>query len=154
MVSRRIPVRVAFNPFYNVLACVASYWGLYLLSVKEPGRVVVPPLLILPIYLCSVVVVFWGRISLGRNIGMIPAQRELVDRGAYRWMRHPIYTAYFFSMLAGALDSYSPKNIFLYSFGIVLFVARSLTEEQFLQRDPQYAAYMKRVPWRWFPGLF
>jgi len=85
---------------------------------------------------------------------MIPAQRQIVERGAYRWMRHPIYTAYFLSMIAGALDSYSPENLFLYTFGIALFVVRSLAEEDFLRKDPQYAAYMRRVPWRWFPGIF
>ena len=153
MVSRRTPVRITTNPFYCLLACVASYWGLLVLSVKQPGRPLISPLIILPIYLASVFLVFWGRISLGRNIGMLPAQREIVERGAYRWMRHPIYTAYFFSMIAGILDSYSLENLLLYSLGIFWFVIRSLTEEEFLRADPLYSAYMQRVRARWVPGL-
>jgi len=34
-----------------------------------------------------------------------------------------------------------------------LFMVKSIIEERFLQTDSQYAAYMSRVPWRWFPGL-
>jgi protein-S-isoprenylcysteine O-methyltransferase Ste14 len=153
MVSRRTAVRVSLRPAYFVLACVASYWGLFLLSVKDPGRQLIHPLLIAPIYLVSVFIVFWGRISLGRNISMVPAQRHLVDDGAYRWMRHPIYTAYFLSMLGGILESYSHRNVWLYGLGIFWFVLRTLAEEDFLRADPSYTAYMRRVPWRWFPGV-
>jgi protein-S-isoprenylcysteine O-methyltransferase Ste14 len=84
---------------------------------------------------------------------VLPAQREIVDRGAYRWMRHPIYSAYFLSMIAGALQSYSPFNLSLYSLGIFWFVFRTLAEEDFLIQDSTYAAYVKRVPWRWVPGI-
>jgi len=37
--------------------------------------------------------------------------------------------------------------------GIFWFVARTHAEEEFLRTDPMYSAYMKRVRWRWFPGL-
>lgn len=33
----------------------------------------------------------WARLSLGRNMGFVPAQREIVTTGAYRYVRHPIY---------------------------------------------------------------
>ena len=84
---------------------------------------------------------------------MLPAQREIVDSGAYRWVRHPIYTAAFLLLIAGALASFSLQNIFLYAMGVIWFVARTHAEEEFLRKDPVYAAYMKRVRWQWFPGL-
>jgi protein-S-isoprenylcysteine O-methyltransferase Ste14 len=84
---------------------------------------------------------------------MLPAQREIVDHGAYRWVRHPIYTAVFLMVIAGALRSFSMWNLLLYSMAIFLFVARTLAEEDFLRTDPSYAAYMQRVRWRWFPGV-
>jgi len=41
----------------------------------------------------------------------------------------------------------------LFSIGIVLFMIKSVVEENFLRADPEYAAYMQRVRWRWIPGI-
>jgi protein-S-isoprenylcysteine O-methyltransferase Ste14 len=153
MVFRRIPVRITTNPYYWVVAFLASYWGLFILSVEQPGRPLISSRILLSIYSIGVFMDIWGRLSLGRNIGMLPAQREIVGSGAYRWVRHPIYTSVFLLIIAGTLASFSLQNLLLYSLGIIWFVARSLAEEEFLRRDPAYSAYMQRVRWRWFPGL-
>jgi protein-S-isoprenylcysteine O-methyltransferase Ste14 len=154
MAFRRLPVRISANPYYWVVAFVASYWGLFLLSVEQPGRRLIHSTwLFFILYILSIAVDVWGRLSLGRNIAVLPAQRQIVERGAYRWMRHPIYTAALLALLGGILGSYSLQNLLLYMLGVVWFAARSLAEENFLRKDPAYAAYMLRVPWRWFPGL-
>jgi len=153
MVFRRVPVRISTNPYYWAVAFLASYWGLFILSVEQPGRPLIASWILLPLYPLGVFMDVWGRLSLGRNIGMLPAQREIVDSGAYRWVRHPIYTAAFLLLIAGALASFSLQNIFLYAMGVIWFVARTHAEEAFLRKDPVYAAYMKRVRWQWFPGL-
>jgi protein-S-isoprenylcysteine O-methyltransferase Ste14 len=155
MVFRRLPVRISTNPYYWVVAFLASYWGLFILSVEQPGRpLITSSWILLSLYAIGVFMDVWGRISLGRNIAMLPAQRELVDRGAYRWVRHPIYTSVFLITIAGILASFSVQNLLLYALAVFWFAARSLAEEEFLREDPAYAAYMQRVPWRWFPGLF
>ena len=153
MLSRRMPVRITTNLYYWAVAFLGSYWGLFLLSVKEPGRSLVAPWAVLALYLLSVFTDIWGRLSLGRNIGMLPAQRKIVERGAYAWVRHPIYAAVLIMVIIGLLTSYSLRNLALYSLGAFWFVARTLAEEEFLEKDPGYAAYRRRVRWRWFPGL-
>lgn len=153
MIFRRTPVRITTNPYYWVVAFMASYWGLFILGMEQPGRLLITSWVLLPIYPLGVFMDIWGRLSLGRNIGVLPAQRELVDRGAYRWVRHPIYTAAFLVIIAGILTSYSLQNLLLYSLGVFWFVARTFAEEEFLRKDPAYSAYMDRVRWRWFPGL-
>ena len=153
MVIRRLPVRISTNPYYWVVAFMASYWGLFILSVEQPGRHLVASWTLFPLYSLGVFMDVWGRLSLGRNIGMLPAQRKIVDRGAYRWVRHPIYTATFLLLIAGALFSYSLPNLVLYSLGIFWFVARTRAEEEFLRKDPMYSTYMTSVRWRWIPGL-
>ncbi len=153
MIFRSPPVRLSVNPLHWLLAFIASSWGLLILSVEKPGRLVVPEISLLLIYLSSAVMVIWGRLSLGKNIGVVPAQRKIVDRGAYGWVRHPIYSAAFLTMIGRTLESYSLVNLSLYLLGIFWFVARSLVEEEFLRKDPAYSAYMQRVPWRWFPGV-
>jgi protein-S-isoprenylcysteine O-methyltransferase Ste14 len=153
MVLRRPAVRVSINPLYWLLAFVASCWGLLILSVEHHGRSLVTGMPLLLIYFCSAVMIVWGRLSLGKNIGVVPAQRQIVNRGAYRWVRHPIYTAAILTLIGRTLESYSLLNLFLYSLGIFWFVARTLAEEDFLRTDPLYSAYMQRVRWRWVPGL-
>jgi hypothetical protein len=34
-----------------------------------------------------------------------------------------------------------------------LFIIKSIIEEGFLKSDPIYAEYMRRVKFRWFPGI-
>jgi protein-S-isoprenylcysteine O-methyltransferase Ste14 len=153
MVIRRLPVRISTNPYYWVVAFMASYWGLFILSVEQPGRRLVASWILFPLYLLGVFMDVWGRLSLGRNIAMLPAQRKIVESGAYRWVRHPIYTATFLLLIAGALSSYSLPNLFLYSLGVFWFVARTHAEEVFLRKDPTYSSYLTRVRWRWIPGL-
>jgi protein-S-isoprenylcysteine O-methyltransferase Ste14 len=153
MVLRRPPVRITTNPYYWMLAFVATYWGLLVLSLAQRGRPITNSRLVILLYPLAIFIEIWGRLSLGRNIGMLPAQREIVVRGAYRWVRHPIYTALFPTVIAGALRSFSPRNLILLALAIVWCVARTLAEENFLQKDPVYAEYMKRVRWRWFPGV-
>jgi protein-S-isoprenylcysteine O-methyltransferase Ste14 len=101
----------------------------------------------------SAALLIWACLSLGLNFGLVPAQRQIVVRGAYRWMRHPVYSAYFLATVLSAMGSYSPRNLLIYSLGIALQVIRSFAEEGFLRKDPRYSAYMQRVPWRWIPGV-
>ena len=153
MIIRRAPVRITTNAYYWVVAFMASYWGLFILSVEQPGRSLVRWTFLMPIYALGVFMDVWGRLSLGRNIGMLPAQRRIVYGGAYRWVRHPIYTSVFLLSIAGLLASFSLRNLLLYALAVAWLVARTYAEEEFLQSDSEYSAYMKRLPWRWFTGL-
>ena len=101
---------------------------------KDPGHALVGPWTVVLLYSLSVFTDIWGRLSLGRNIGMLPAQREIVERGAYGWVRHPIYTSVLIMVLIGLLTAYSVRNLVLYSLGVFWFVARTLAEEEFLQK--------------------
>src|SRR5262249_30283967 len=59
----------------------------------------------------SLMVLVYALVSLGRNIGFIPAQRKVVTKGAYGLVRHPIYTGTFVSLFAFVLRSYSVLNL-------------------------------------------
>jgi protein-S-isoprenylcysteine O-methyltransferase Ste14 len=98
-------------------------------------------------------ILVYALLSLGRNIGFIPAQREVVTKGAYRLVRHPIYTGTFVSLLAFVLRSYSVLNLTMALLLIALLMLRGTVEERFLREDPRYAAYLREVRWRWFPGI-
>jgi len=152
MVMRRPPKRVTPNPWYWLLAFVASYWLSFTVFLLQKGRPLVASSITDAIAVLGLLVVIWARLSLGRNIGFVPAQRELVHTGAYAYMRHPVYTGVLFTHLAFVLHAYSPLNALLMCLGVFWFIpVKSLVEEDFLCHDPQYAAYMQRVRARWIP---
>jgi hypothetical protein len=51
------------------------------------------------------------------------------------------------------LRQYSLRCVILALIFCGLFVLKSIIEEIFLREDQEYAAYLTRVRWRWFPGL-
>jgi protein-S-isoprenylcysteine O-methyltransferase Ste14 len=151
MLFRRSPVRITTSPVYWCLAFVATYWLFIMGRLITPGPSIAPAWFVDTLSIVSGIVCIWARVNLGRNIGLVPAQRQLVSEGAYRFVRHPIYTGIYISYVALALQSYSALNALIFATGIALFVIKSFVEEGFLSHDPQYAAYMTRVRWRWLP---
>jgi len=153
MVSRTAPVRITPNPWYWLLTFVASYWGFFLSALIERGGAIVPDVVSNAISIVALAVAVYARLSLGRSMGLVPAQRVIVTRGAYRFVRHPIYAGIFIGYLGFMLRMYSPRNVALALIGSGLFVVKSFIEEGFLREDREYADYLTRVRRRWFPGL-
>lgn len=153
MLIRRPPVRVTTNPVYWLVAFVGSYYGFLTVSVNTLGRALVPALLTDGLSLLSVLADGYARVSLGRNIGFVPAQRQLVMTGPYRVVRHPIYSALFLAETCVILENFSAVNLVLSLVFLALFVIKTLMEERFLAHDPAYAEYMRRVRWRWIPRV-
>lgn len=151
MVLRRPPKRITPNPLYWLLTFVATYWAVLTLGIIQKGGPVVPRFVSDAVAICSLVVLVWARLSLGRNIGFVPAQREIVTTGAYRYMRHPIYTGLFLGYLGVALRAFSPRNVLILGLGVLWFLIKSIVEENFLRADPLYAAYLQRLRARWIP---
>ena len=150
---RKAPVRVTPNPWFWALAFVATYWGFLTWGVQNEGRPVAPAYIFNTIAILGTAIELWGRFSLGRNIGFVPAQRDIVVHGAYRFVRHPIYTGFFIGLVADCMAYCSPRNLLINGFCVFWFVIKSLVEESFLKNDPAYAAYLRRVRWHWFPGV-
>lgn len=92
--------------------------------------------------------------SLGRSFGIVAANRGIKRSGLYGWVRHPLYAGELVLFTGFLLTSFSPHNLAVW-FGVLfgLFI-RSWVEEDHLSRDLEYQAYMKAVPYSFFPGLF
>ena len=152
MVTRRSPKRVTPNPWYWLLAFVASYWLTFIIFFLQKGSPLVANWISDSLAIMGFMVAVFARLSLGRNIGFVPAQRELVHSGAYAFVRHPIYTGILLTATAFVLRAYSPRNLLLMGLWVFWFIpVKSLVEEDFLRHDPQYATYMQSVRARWIP---
>jgi protein-S-isoprenylcysteine O-methyltransferase Ste14 len=153
MVLRHAPERVTPNPVWWLLAFVATYGSLFWATFAPLGHPIVPNPVTDALSIISILVIVYARLSLGRNIGFVPAQRRLVLSGAYRFVRHPIYTGLFLAWISLTLRLFSSTNLVIFLTICTLFFIKSLVEESFLRKDPAYASYMSRVRYRYIPFI-
>jgi branched-subunit amino acid ABC-type transport system permease component len=113
MVVRRAPVRVTTNPWLWLLAFVATYGAVVSSLVAQRGVPLAPAIVTSTIALLALSITVFARLSLGRNIGFVPAQRRLVTSGAYAYMRHPIYTGLIAAIIATAIVLATPVGLTL-----------------------------------------
>jgi protein-S-isoprenylcysteine O-methyltransferase Ste14 len=151
MVTRRPPQRTAKQASYWLMAFVATYWLFLVSPWIDPGQLLVPKMVVNGLSLMGLVILIWARLSLGRNIGYVPAQRQIVTTGPYRYLRHPIYLGSFVTLIAIFLSIASVRNFVIIGLAILWYLIKSLMEERFLSADPRYAEYLRRVRWRWIP---
>jgi protein-S-isoprenylcysteine O-methyltransferase Ste14 len=95
-----------------------------------------------------------GKITLGRSFGVVPANRGVVVRGPYTFVRHPIYTGYLVTHLSFLVAHPTPWNISIVLVADTALILRALMEERVLSADVQYQSYCQRVGWHLVPGVF
>ena len=96
-----------------------------------------------------------GVLSLGSNLSPFPKPLEngqLVTTGAYRFVRHPIYTGLILGTLGWGLVAGSLLGVGLAIVMLIFFDFKSRREEEWLvEKYPGYSDYRRRVrkliPW-------
>ena len=89
-----------------------------------------------------------GIFYLRRSFSIMTEARELVVKGIYRFMRHPMYVGSFFGALGIGLYRLSPLNIFIFCTFLFCQSYRASREEAKLTENfPAYGGYRKRVWW-------
>jgi protein-S-isoprenylcysteine O-methyltransferase Ste14 len=95
--------------------------------------------------------VYWGYWTLGQYFSAevaIYQGQELVERGPYRFVRHPVYSGIFLAVIGGgfAVQSWAAVVLLVIMYAI-LFRYRIAAEEKVLisEFSEQYISYSKRV---------
>ena len=92
---------------------------------------------------------FWARAYLGRNWGMPMSRKEdpeLVTRGPYAFVRHPIYAGMFLALLGSAIGVTIVWSVPLILGGIYFVYAARREERLLVEQFPdQYPAYQRRT---------
>jgi protein-S-isoprenylcysteine O-methyltransferase Ste14 len=92
------------------------------------------------------VIAGWGALYLGRSFGIFVAVRNVVLRGPYRYVRHPIYLGYLL-MFGGLAVAYPCSALFAIvptHFGLFAWRAH-LEEVRLAEASPAYREYMKHT---------
>jgi protein-S-isoprenylcysteine O-methyltransferase Ste14 len=96
----------------------------------------------------GVALTVWAGVTMGHSLSPFPKpprHAELVDRGPYRFLRHPIYVGgvLFF---AGLSFVFSVYGLVLTAVLAIFWVAKARLEERhLLARFPAYADYRRRT---------
>ena len=77
------------------------------------------------------------------------AQDNIIQKGLYKYIRHPAYLGSFCILVGIACFSEILSLIYL---AFVFFVSRALNEERLLRNNPQYKEYQKTTG-MFFPKL-
>jgi len=94
----------------------------------------------------------WASVSLGFKCSNL-TNRGIVKSGAYRWIRHPAYVGKVLAWWIMALANFSvPMMVSMTAWSLIYYL-RAVTEERHLMADPDYRKYVKKVPYRFIPGL-
>lgn len=100
-------------------------------------------------FLAGLLLAVTGVINLGRNLTPLPIPKEnapLIITGAYRFVRHPIYSGITFMAFGWGLWANSWLTIGYAGLLFIFFDIKSRYEERLLgEKFPQYCAYRKRV---------
>jgi protein-S-isoprenylcysteine O-methyltransferase Ste14 len=141
---------------YWVLLVIACLLLLYSGELPSPLNLrFIPratPIACAAAFLCILGLAFalWARVTLGRNwsgVVTLKEGHELVERGPYRFVRHPIYTGILIMFFATALlqshmAGFVGVLLIFASFWIKLECEERLMLQQFPER---YAVYQRRV---------
>jgi protein-S-isoprenylcysteine O-methyltransferase Ste14 len=88
------------------------------------------------------------------RVGAPPAAGGVIERGPYRYIRHPMYAAATLLVGAGILSHPSTVNAAAGAVFLVGAMSRIVVEEQFLRaRYPEYTMYAQRTK-RLVPFVF
>lgn len=91
--------------------------------------------------------VVWALLTLRRNLSIFPEARNLVRRGPYRLVRHPLYSAHIFCYVLIAVPRLSLWAVLIAVLGIAAEYKRALNEERLLSSVfPDYAEYARLTP--------
>jgi hypothetical protein len=101
--------------------------------------------------LAGIALSLWGLFSLGRAFDIVPADRGLVVRGPYRFMRHPIYAGELLSVFCMSINFLTLWNGIALVLLAFTLVWRIRWEEAIISK---YADYARQVNFRLIPGVW
>ena len=93
-------------------------------------------------------------LSLGPSFGFRPALRGLATHGAYGFVRHPMYLAYFIGDIGYELYEWNPGTLLIVAAGWASLIYRINAEERILSQGEGWTTYASTVRYRLFPGIW
>lgn len=134
---------------------IMALGGTLLAMLARPGGTpLLPPAVAIGLLAEGLVITVAAKLSLNRSFGLAPANRGVRMRGAYVFIRHPMYLGYALAHGAYLLMNPTRLNAMLIGATWACQCGRILREERWLMQDGAYRRYAKIVRFRMVPGIF
>ncbi|WP_323120411.1 methyltransferase family protein [Burkholderia alba] len=147
-----IPKKRDWSPLALFFSIAGTFY--YLVFQLTTSRQIVPENIGAGIQVIGIVWQLYAKLSLRRSFGILPANRGIVSRGAYRLIRHPMYLGYLVIDTGFLLTNFSTRNLLTIVIQVLLQIGRIYREEKILSEDGEYLAYKQKVRYRVIPGVF
>ncbi len=140
-----------YPPFNNLTASLAPHHSAtyaYFHSIEATFVMRLVVMLLLFVYV-------WASVSLGTKCSNL-TNRGIVQRGAYRIVRHPAYISkvlVWWITLIPVLPHIPLAAAGMLVWTVIYFL-RAVTEERHLSEDPDYVAYCTKVKYRFIPYVY
>ena len=153
-----------------ILLAIQSALAAFLLVMHKPVERIGHPLMSLIAWLCALLplafmvegasvlyslpgllLALWSLTALGFPFSIAPEDRGIVERGPYRFVRHPMYLGEILSLLGLCISANNTWNWFALLLFVRLVMVRISAEERVLA---SYEWYRKSVRWRFIPGVW
>jgi protein-S-isoprenylcysteine O-methyltransferase Ste14 len=154
MTLRRLPPRQSAEGIEPRITAIGGTFALVALVWLPPGNAgALVQFAALLLLLIGTTTSIYCLHYLGRSFSIMASARELVTRGPYGVVRHPLYLAEGLSTIGIILLHWSPGAVALGAVQFALQFRRMQNEEKVLRAAfPDYAGYAERVPMV-VPGL-
>ena len=148
--ARRAPLRTSGSLYDWIVGIAGLSLPLLFRPVERPFDLGIGQFLQLGGFLFQIL----GILSLNRSFGIVAANRGVKTGGLYRFVRHPLYSAYIIGHIGYLINNLSIRNIVIFVLSTILQLLRAFVEENFLKQDAAYVEYAKRTRWRLVPFVF
>jgi len=133
-------------PLLQRLVAWASALLPFTIQINQPV-----PVILRALSLAGVGAAIWSIAVLGKSFDVSPADRGLVSKGPYQWLRHPMYASELFSVIVMGIADLSWTNILLTLMLTATLVLRIRWEENIIFG---YQDYGQQVRSRFIPGVW
>ena len=149
----RLPPRSSTVTPLTLLATTVSIFVPALMRPEDPSH----GLLALGAVAVELIGVALGQVSrlyLGRRFALLPANRGVMTRGPFRYVRHPVYAGWLILSIGYVMAFPSVRNGLIVVATMPFILWRIVQEETLLAEDPEFRDYLAHTRWRLIPGLY
>jgi protein-S-isoprenylcysteine O-methyltransferase Ste14 len=141
---------ICYPPFNSAVGSILNYGGAGRnFLALSPSVMAGMKIAILFFYIIYV----WATVALWTKSSNL-TNRGIVGSGPYKYIRHPAYLgknmAWWLERLPYMTTVGAVISLLIWN---CIYVARALTEERHLLRDPDYQKYCRKVKYRFIPGI-
>lgn len=140
---------VCYVPFSNILHNYVSWHADEYMSSARVYSSFTLHVLVLVLFAVNML----ASMALGAKASNL-TNRGIVGRGPYAWVRHPAYASKNIAWWLTLIPVFSLAAVVSMVIWSFVYYLRSITEERHLLRDPDYQEYVKKVRYRFVPGVW